>query len=309
MSEIHGTLSTLQLRVLDCLLASRSVTQTGRELGLTQSAISHTLQGLRIHFVDELLVRIGQTMTLTPLAESLTEPVRSVLRQVEDVSALRERFEPATMTRRCIVAARDMALSLFGPRLIARFMEAAPLASLQIVPWETGLVAEQLAAGACDLAIGVDPPRTEGGLRIQKLFEDDYVAVCARANAPAVLDLDELVRRPGLIVTRTDRVTSPIDRELAARGLQRRVVMRSGYFMAALSIVGETDLLMGIPRRLASKHARTLDLAVLELPFKLAPFDVYCVSHERFASSPLHKWLRRLATQAVIETARPIPAE
>jgi DNA-binding transcriptional LysR family regulator len=123
-------------------------------------------------------------MHKTPFGESLREPVRSVLRQIEDVSRLRDTFDRAALTRRCVIAARDLTIDLFAPALIERFAIEAPLASFRIVPWEADRLADQLATGACDLAIGVDPPSNDAGLRIRKLYEDDYVAVCARHNAP-----------------------------------------------------------------------------------------------------------------------------
>jgi DNA-binding transcriptional LysR family regulator len=307
MNLSHASLSTLQLRALDSLLRGRNVTQTGDELGLTQSAISHTLGLLRRHFGDELLVRRGRAMDLTPFAESLRDPVRSVLRQIEDVSRLREDFDAASLTRTCVVAARDLTVSLFAPGLIARFTAQAPQASFRIIPWEAERLADQLAAGACDLAIGVDPPTNDGGLRIQKLYEDDYVAVCAQAKAPpGLLSLDDLVRRPGAVATRTDKSTSPVDLALAAQGLERRIVMRSAYFLSALSVVGETDLLMVVPRRLARKHAARFDLAILEVPLALPPFAVFSAGHERFANSALHRWLRRLAMEAVLDATAAI---
>ena len=302
MSLFHVSLSTLQLRVLDSLLGGIGVSRTGVELGLTQSAISHTLAILRRHFGDELLVRQGRAMVLTPFAQSLQEPVRSVLRQIEDVSRIRDRFDPAAMTRNCVIAARDLTLSLFAPALIECFAAQAPRASFQIIPWESVRLADQLAAGTCDLAIGVDPPTHDGGLRIQKLYEDGFVAVCARSRAPSgYLDLEEFARRPGIVATRTDEIASPVDQALAAKGLERRIVMRSAYFLAALSVVGDTDLLMVVPRRLAWRHAAAFDLAIFEVPLALPAFSVFAVGHERFANSALHHWLRRLATEALSE--------
>ena len=74
------------------------------------------------------------------------------------------------------------------------------------------------------------------------------MAVCARHGAqPNAFSIDDLVKRPALAVTRTDKPTSPVDQELVSRGLKRRVVMRSVYFMAALSIVADSDLMMVIP--------------------------------------------------------------
>ncbi|WP_181832451.1 LysR family transcriptional regulator [Bosea caraganae] len=303
MSEQHGrSLSTTQIEVLHSLLQTRSLSVTGSALGLTQSAISHVLAGLRRHFGDELLLRRGRGMVLTPFAASIQEPVGSVLRQIEDVSGLREAFEPQALTRRCVIAARDLTLSIVAPALLRRFAEQAPRASISIVSWESTRIADQLASGACDFAIGVDPPLSDMGLRIQKLYEDDFVAVSARkAEAAGPLTIDDLVRRPAILVSRTDAIGSPVDDALAAQGLRRHVVMRSAYFLSAMSIVRDADLLMVVPRRIALKHAADFDLEISELPLKLLRYSVFGVGHERFAASPLYKWLRSLCVEAVKE--------
>jgi DNA-binding transcriptional LysR family regulator len=303
MGDQHRTsLSTTQIEVLHSLLHTRSLSVTGATLGLTQSAISHALAGLRRHFGDELLLRRGHGMELTPFALSLQEPIGSVLRQIEDVSSLREVFEPEALTRRCVIGARDLTLSIVAPALLRRFAEQAPRASISIASWESTRIADQLASGACDYAIGVDPPLADKGLRIQKLYEDDFVAVSARVAAPTGhLTAEDLARRPAIVVTRTDAIGSPVDDALAAQGLQRHVVMRSAFFLSALSIVRDTDLLMVVPRRLALKHAADFDLAIIELPLKLSRYSVFGVGHERFAASPLYKWLRSLCVEAVKE--------
>ena len=86
-------------------------------------------------------------------------------------------------------------------------------------------------------------------------------------------------------------------------GLARHVVMRSAYFLAALSVFGATELLMVVPRRLAQRHAHNFDLAIFDVPLSLPSFAVYSVSHERFATSPMPRLLYRLATDALIESA------
>jgi DNA-binding transcriptional LysR family regulator len=139
-------------------------------------------------------------------------------------------------------------------------------------------------------------------LRIQKLYEDDYVVVCARSHAPtAPLSLEDMVRRPAIVASRTDKSASPVDKALAALGAERRVVMRSAYFLAALSIVGETDLLMVVPRRLAQRHAADFNLAIFEAPLSVPLFAVFTIGHERFANSVFHRWLRHIATETMME--------
>src|SRR5271170_2707630 len=140
-------LSPNHLVVLDVLLATQSVSEAARRLGLTQSAISHTLKGLRQHYGDEILVRIGDRMLPTPLAESLRQPLGAALRQLTDVATARQSFDPASVERTYVIAMRDLYVDLFVPRLAGKVTSDAPKASLKIIPWDTNLIEMQLGAG------------------------------------------------------------------------------------------------------------------------------------------------------------------
>src|SRR5580698_9309749 len=59
---------------LQALLTERNVTRAGNRLNVTQPTMSGMLQRLRYQFGDELLVRVGRNMELTPLGQSLVEP-------------------------------------------------------------------------------------------------------------------------------------------------------------------------------------------------------------------------------------------
>ena len=52
-------------------------------MNVTQSAMSNALLRLRDYFGEDLLVKIGRGMELTPRAESLKEVVRDVLVRVK----------------------------------------------------------------------------------------------------------------------------------------------------------------------------------------------------------------------------------
>ena len=52
MNEIHN-INLEYLRVLSSILSTQSTTVTARKLGVTQSAVSHSLKKLREYFADE----------------------------------------------------------------------------------------------------------------------------------------------------------------------------------------------------------------------------------------------------------------
>jgi len=74
-----GDLDLNLLRVLDLLLAERNVTRAALRLGRTQPAVSNALHRLRVLLNDDLLVRGGRGLELTPRAQALRRPIRAAL--------------------------------------------------------------------------------------------------------------------------------------------------------------------------------------------------------------------------------------
>src|SRR5579872_3042006 len=88
------------LLALDGLLNDRSVSAAAKRVRVTPSAMSHSLAELRGLLDDPLLVRAGRGMILTPRAEALVGPLRTVLKDVERLLRGGAVFDPGTATRR-----------------------------------------------------------------------------------------------------------------------------------------------------------------------------------------------------------------
>ena len=65
------------LLALDALLQEQSVTRAAERMGVTQPAMSYTLNRLRGELGDPLLVRRGAKLVPTPLAERLMPEIAS----------------------------------------------------------------------------------------------------------------------------------------------------------------------------------------------------------------------------------------
>src|ERR671913_559083 len=109
--DLHGFDLNL-LVALDALLSERSVTNAGRRVHLSQSAMSGVLARLRRAFNDDLLVPGRGGMTLTPRAQALVEPVSAILRDIEHTLSTHVRFEAASSRRMFTVAASDYAITV-----------------------------------------------------------------------------------------------------------------------------------------------------------------------------------------------------
>ncbi|UCH30124.1 MAG: LysR family transcriptional regulator, partial [Myxococcales bacterium] len=96
------------LVALDALTRERSVTRAAERVGVTQSAMSHTLRRLRELFGDPLLVRGRGGMVLTPRAEALAVPLRSGLVSLARILAEPEAFAPERASRIFRIVSPDL---------------------------------------------------------------------------------------------------------------------------------------------------------------------------------------------------------
>src|SRR5262245_20950894 len=100
IDEIHLQSIDLNLLVaLDALLTESSVTSAARRLGVSQSAMSHSLARLRRLLRDDVLVRSSRGMILTPRAHTLATPIRSILEDIKRTVASAPSFDPKTARR------------------------------------------------------------------------------------------------------------------------------------------------------------------------------------------------------------------
>ena len=107
------------LVALDHLLNLRSVSGAAARMNMTQSAMSNALLRLREYFGDDLLVKIGRRMELTPRAEALKDAVRDVLVRVEWTIATTADFDPAQSDRQFNVLVSDYTLATLIPKVLA----------------------------------------------------------------------------------------------------------------------------------------------------------------------------------------------
>jgi len=108
------------LVALDALLTERNITEAGKRVFLTQSAMSGALARLREYFGDELLVQMGRRMVPTPLAETLAPQVREILLKIKATVETKPGFDPATSTRKFSLMMSDYCSTVLMTEVLPR---------------------------------------------------------------------------------------------------------------------------------------------------------------------------------------------
>ncbi len=293
-----------QLVALSALLQARSVTDAANRLGVSQPAMSKSLDKLRREFNDPLLVREGNEMRLTPKAQALLPLTDEALERLGLVFEAQGPFDPALARGQVRIAGNEHAQTLFGPRLLRRLRTQAPGIVLEFtyvgMPHPRHLLSERLV----DIIIGVTIASAED-MRSQPLHKDEWVCVASASNTalPARLDLATFCAQPHLDVSPlgTGMLHVSLDHALSEIGGSRRVVASVSSYRSVPCMIAGTDLLAVVPRRLLEELPQGA-IRKLSLEFDLPPFELLMWWHNSTQHDEKFRWLR----QCVIDAAQPI---
>ncbi len=166
-------LDTRQLRAFSLLARSGSFTRAGRELHLTQSAISHAIKTLERDLDCQLFHRQGKSVHLTHHGRELLPYAENVLQTMMQARASLGALDKQPRGRLrigCTTAASQFIL----PTVFREFKESFPLYEIKVVPGETPDTIERLLRDEIDLAVTLRPPDASR-LQCHPIFEDELV--------------------------------------------------------------------------------------------------------------------------------------
>jgi DNA-binding transcriptional LysR family regulator len=282
------------LIALDALIAERNVTRAAARLQVGQPAMSASLARLRRVFGDPLLVRSGRTFTLTPLAQSVAQPLQALLADIETVLTLQPSFDAATDTRTFTVVGSDYVTFVLLRHLVPALYPEAPGITIRILPLAPGFQ-QALDRGEADVLIV--PAEFDRSLRRfphQRLFEDGFVGVVWAGNTEVgdALTPGEFSRIPQLANDPGQLAGLP-DTRLRQLGVSRNIeIMMTRTFVMGPLLVRGTRLLTIVHRRVALDLAAAADARIVDIPFDLGTITQTMFWHPRTASDPAQRWLR-----------------
>ena len=298
-------LSNLDLNLLLTLhvvLKERSVARAATQLHVTSPAVSNALARLRDALGDPLFVRKGRGLTPTPRALELEPVLASTFGAIESALAATP-FEAKTSTRSFSLALSDTDQLASLPAIARSFARDLPRAKLEIVSIDTLISSGGLDGSSIDAAVG--PEETGDGIHLRRLYDDEAVFVVRKGhprigrrltpalfNAEGHVDVHLLLGKPGA-------GNRAAEDAFARFGLARRVAVTVPSFAAAAMVVTSTDLLAGMPKRVALMLSRSLPLTIVKPPMPALRFPMMLLWHERTHQDRAASYFRDLVARAL----------
>lgn len=270
-----------------------SVSRAAERLGVTQSAVSHTLDKLRAIFDDPLFVRVGRGIESTARARTLQASVESVLDDLKSLNYHRE-FDPHVEQMEFTVAANDFPIQLIFPKLLNELAEEDIHPRIRFIPSGIPSVS-MLRASRYRMLITPTPP---DDLELEKV---------SLIQSKMEIFYDSTVRKPPK--TRKQFVESNYvevrfsDTEASLMALptfdtstMNQPMISVPNFSSLVPMIKGTDR---ITTQLgAMKLGLLKELDSIRLPFRTGTLDLFLIWHRREQDDPAHRWFR----QKIIET-------
>ncbi len=300
MNDILTSLDVRTLRFLQLLLRTSSVTRTAIHLGISQPAASRILARVRDLIGDPVLIRTQSGYQLTDHALGLNEPVDAALSAIADVFQP-SAFDPAQSNHCYRIASTDYGVAaVLGP-MMEVFAVTAPALRFNVSPLVPQSFTD-LEKGAIDLLLYADLD-ARNDLLVQKLFDETYEilfrqghpleehASSKRALTPRDVSAYRLIEFsfPGTSGLKTDTI-------MREKGDGSNAVFQQPYFTTLPFLVGQTDAVAAVPKRLAKQVQKLTSLC--SAPFRPScGFPYFLVRHERSRFNPAINWLREQALE------------
>jgi LysR family transcriptional activator of glutamate synthase operon len=218
-----------QLRYAEAVARHRHFTRAAEELHVAQSALSHQIRRLEAELGTELFERTSRHVAPTEAGEAVAARARRVLAEVDgardEIDELR-----GVIRGRLSIGALLTAGDIDVPRLVAQFSKSHPGIEVGFREGTAGDMLRYLAQDEVDVAFAMLAGDLPDDLVVERMSEDELVAVFAPGSAPEKRSVRaEDLRRGPIVAPRSgSAIKQALDEHFARAGVPLRVSLESG---------------------------------------------------------------------------------
>jgi DNA-binding transcriptional LysR family regulator len=251
-----------QLEILRAVAESGSFTSAGRQLHLSQSAVSRQILLLEDELNEQLFLRIGRKIRITPAGATL---LRLSQRVIDDIAETRAGILESQQTLNGslrLVGGMTVCLYVF-PSLLKEYRREHPNVEVRVAPGATPRLVRRLRSGAADLGLLTLPVDDPSLVSVPVMREELLVAMAPQhplARKRQVTPQD-LVRQPFVLFESGSNSRRTIDDFFAREQVDPKVVTETENVEIIKAMVRVGLGITIIPYQAVAREVRTGTLA------------------------------------------------
>lgn len=281
------------------ILKTRNLTDSAKELNVTQSAMSKTFRQIREAFDDQIMVREGNQYILTSRGVELQNQLPELLRQIEMLFTP-IKLDPAKINRRFTLAYSSFIAKSVLPIICTKIDSQAPNVSMVSRYWQEESFAS-FPKSNIDILLTVasDIPENLYG----KQLGEDKLVVMLRNEHPLAknpLTMDNYRKARHILVNGVIGLESHLFNNSSTHNKSFIKIFASvPSFNSAVKVLKSTNTLMTAPLHIASKYAKKYDLSLREYPISIPPHKYYLLWHAKHNQDNEHRWFRAICIDLI----------
>lgn len=253
-------------KVFDAIYTTSSLTKAAEVLCITQPAVSHALNKLRVLLDDPLFQRQSNQMVPTARAHNIIGDARLALKLLNNTLHDEHNFSPENATTNFRFCMSDLLEVSMLPRLIELVQDKAPNIHISNKSMDIPTAISEMQLGQIDFIMHTGQiHNTE--LKQLKIAEDRLVLI-ARKQHPLLINglTSELfcqLRHVDISVL--PNISEHLTEHMSQNNMERKVSLSSHHLLSVPATVNRSDLVACVPFHFA-KH---FELDVFNIPFEL----------------------------------------
>ncbi|WWO98757.1 MAG: LysR family transcriptional regulator [Candidatus Dasytiphilus stammeri] len=278
------------LIVLDMLLEVCSVSKTAKKLNVTPPAISKSLNKIRDTFQDQILVRSGSKLMLTPLAIQLKPQIRKIINNIRSVLYKNISFRLGDKSLLFNIVSNDILISILSYHFISKIKSDEP--NILIEFQYDNLSEKFLRQENIDLYIG-ESRDLSPEIKIRTVYRDNCLIIAHKQH--------EILKKSKTIdnlshynfISTKGKLNGIIDHIFIEKGYQRKVICINPSYFSTIETIMNTDCLAVMPIFFLDAIKRLkIEIVAFKPQMILPQISIIQAWHPRNDNSPAHKWLR-----------------
>jgi LysR family transcriptional regulator of abg operon len=280
-----------QLRNLLAIAEAGTVRQAARNLNLSQSSVTKSIQQLEEGLKVELFHRGPQGLSPTAAGKALIARAKVIEAEMRQARNDIDEVQGAKGGEIRIIASPSVSVGLL-PRAISAFKRLKPRVTFNIQEGVYPDVLPMVRMGEVDFAITLVPEMIPDEELTHEMLLRDYLTPAVRRDHPLTqmgkLKLANLLDRDWVVYRRSRTGRDIFERSFISNKLEPpKCAIECTSFSLALALVENGDYLTLVPTQLFSDRTRRMPITPLFMETSMPPWDVVVISRAKYELSPI----------------------
>ncbi|OAJ92483.1 LysR family transcriptional regulator [Vibrio bivalvicida] len=301
MKEFNWNGVDLNLLVaFQALFQTNSVSAAAEQCFVSQSAMSHTLQRMRMLFEDPLFERVGAKMEPTQHAQEIAPTIDRLLGSIKNDLLVKKHFTANGYSGVWKIGLTDYAEQLFAPALYDAIKQQSPNSQVNFFNVNRSNYVEIAESKGLDVVIGSIENLNRRFLS-EHLYTEQHLCLFdpSSVTTSEPMSLEDFVGYEHALVSPDGSLQTQVDKRLTKLGYERRVGVASRNFLTIRRLLLGRELLCIVPKRFAEMEMYSHDLQAIASPIEIPDFDIRLLFLKANQYEEKSAWIRKMVASVV----------